>query len=67
MKVESVQSRVRQKVGELLDEVKKQQPTEVVVWYNVPGEGVNVVISEGTSRTKAVGALMASAFEVWEA
>ena len=66
-KIEQVNSDSRKKTNRVLAEVRSKRPTQVVVWYAVAGDETGVIISEGTDRVKAVGALAVSAIDVWNA
>ncbi len=48
-----------------LARVRALKPTQVVVWYTDETGQTGVAISEGTERVKAVGALTAAAYDVW--
>ena len=64
-KVQEISSDGRQKTNCLLAKVRALKPTQVVVWYAVDSTETGVLISEGTDRVKAVGALNAAAMDVW--
>lgn len=52
-------------VKRLLAEVRSLRPSQVVVWYSIPGGDCGVVSTKLTSRTTTVGALNSAALEVW--
>lgn len=64
-KLEQVNSDGCKKTNRLLAQVRSLKPTQVVVWYAIDSSETGVLISEGTDRVKAVGALTASAMDVW--
>lgn len=67
MKVASVSETAVQSSENILDLVKAERPLQVVVWYASEDGQTGVMISNGTDRTKAIGALNAAAYEMWNA
>lgn len=55
----------RQRVNRVLADVRKERPSQVVVWYATADGVTGVRISEGTERIKTVGALNVMAYDVW--
>lgn len=52
-------------VQRALAQARSLRPSEVVIWYESPEQGTGVIISEGTTRVKAVGGLIAAAMDTW--
>lgn len=55
----------RLKCNRVLASVRAKKPTQVVIWYATESGHVGVEISEGTERTKVIGALTIAAQELW--
>lgn len=64
-KLRKIDAGSRKTTNRVLAEARSMKPTQVVVWYAVAGEETGVLISEGTDRVKATGALTAAAIDVW--
>ena len=64
-KLSKVNGSGRRSANRTLAEARSLKPTQVVVWYAVGSEETGVLISEGTDRVKAVGALTAAAMDMW--
>jgi hypothetical protein len=65
LRVAHTSSQSRQHTNRALAVARKAKPIQCVIWYQDENGMTDVLISEGTSRVKAVGALTASAYEVW--
>lgn len=64
-KLEQISTNSRKKVNRVLADVRAKKATQVVVWYVIDSTETGVIISEGTDRVKAVGALTSAAIETW--
>jgi len=65
VKLQEVTINSRKSSNRVLAQARSLKPTQVVVWYAIDSSTTGVLISEGTDRVKAVGALTASAMDVW--
>lgn len=60
-------SQRNKRVNQILAEIRAEKPVEVVIWYSVADRSCGVRSSPVMDRTKVVGALTASAIDVWNA
>ena len=66
-KLAQIDARSKDSVQKTIDELIEQNPSQVVIWYQAKDTDLcGVLYSEGTDRTKAVGALFASALQMWD-
>lgn len=62
--LEDISSNKKKEVAKLLEEVQEAAPCEVVIWYRLDNNDVDIVYSSGLSRTKKVGALFLAAMGI---
>lgn len=57
----------RRSANRILASARARKPLQAVVWLSCEDGTTEVMISNGTDRTKAVGALTVAAYEMWNA